>query len=283
MRRIGKGIGLVLIVVFSLAVVIFLPEYVARGKDKEYLNQFQLYAQDTSDIIYTDLSLEEKMQMLMQLNEVDESDYCVLETVEAEKVLESDSALFDEVKKQLLQLEEMELIPVISESFDLKELLETARLYAITSSEQPGRVFYIWALSFRKENGDYCSFAVDVVDYQIYELSVVSQEANFYNESFFVRLEKTGGDFYDFYMSWFKDYVLYLQGDIVKGEQEITINDLKWDDINCIGMLGLNSMEWKMNCSFAESSDYFSFSIDGIDKYEKQMDYDSMVNDDLAY
>lgn len=279
MRQFIKWSLSVMLVLMSVAVVIFLPEYIAVQEDKEYVNRYQLYEQDTSDAVYMDLKLSEKIELLLLPEKAEGNNICVIQTSKPEVVLESNADLFTELEQQVKQLEKKKLIPTISAQFDMEKHMASAELFAITSNKHPGSVLYVWDIYFIREDGAECSVTMDANTYIIYECYASGVVVDFYAETYSERLNAVGGEFYELYWTWFHDYADYLQSTEQSDKQPNSGTDvleLKWNGNGSFGWMQTDDISWNLHLYLDFEYQSFSYRISNAYEYDAADSYSSV-------
>lgn len=284
MRRFIKWSLGVILVLMSVVVVVFLPEYIAVQEDKEYVNRYQLYEQDTSDAVYVDLALSEKIELLLLPEKSEGNNICVIQTSEPEVVLESNADLFEELEKQMKQLEEKKLIPTVSTQFDMQKDMGSAELYARTSNKHPGSVLYVWDIYFIREDGVECSVTMDANTYKIYEFYTSGVVVELYAETYHERMDAVGGEFYELYWQWFHDYADYLQNAEKSNAQNAQdsgtdVLELKWNGNGSFGWMQTDEIGWNLHLYLDFEYQSFSYRISDAYEYDTATSYSDSVVD----
>lgn len=251
MRRIIKWTMAGLLIILSVVMVIFLPEYITKKNDSGYMNQYHLYSQESSVTVNMDLSVDEKLEILTA-DDLGQEPIYVIQLDKVKDLEANDEKLLPELKKQLEIMEKAELLPVYSADMDLNALFESAQLYACTLKSKPGKIFYVWNIHFYSNTGEEnYSFLVDTVTYQIYEASVDSGQAVKYMQKM---LEQGEEENYNLLTEWSLKYEEYLssqnpsEGSTGDGEME---NRLGYFDIE-----GTGEDFWMNSLLFGERADY---------------------------
>ncbi|MDE6759827.1 MAG: hypothetical protein K2J90_04000 [Lachnospiraceae bacterium] len=210
MRRIIKWVMMGIIVILFVPGIVFFPEYIVKGNDGKYLDDYQLYEQDIVDTGDTALSLEEKLEMLIA---PDNQEYSIVDAYTVSYTLENDPQLFTELEKQLHLLEDRNLIPVISDKIDWEEGLNYANLVALTVDYKPGKALSVWQISYSQKSDDVTDLlcVVDASTYKIYEINVAGENcvAEFQDE-YIRHIKETGQDDYSYALQCVKQYWSYL-------------------------------------------------------------------------
>lgn len=235
MRRIIKWTMAGLLLMLSVVVVIFLPEYITKKNDSGYMNQYHLYAQESSVTVNMDLTVDEKLEILTA-DIIGEDRISVIYLDKVKDLEANDEKLLPELKKQLEIMEKAGLLPIDSAGMDLNALFESAELYACTLKSKPGKIFYVWDIRFYSngENGrmDSYIFLVDTVTYQIYEASIDNEQAVKYMQKMIDRSEEEN---YNLLTEWSLKYEEYLSGENPSegstGEGEVQESKLGYYDL----------------------------------------------------
>lgn len=251
MRTIIKWTMAVLLLILSVVLVIFLPEYITKKNDSSYMNQYRLYSQESSVTVNMDLTLDEKLEILSG-DALGEERISVIQLDKVRDLEENDEKLLPELKKQLEIMEKAELLPIYSADMDLNALFESAELYACTLKSKPGKIFYVWNIQFYSNTGEESyTFLVDTVTYQIYEAIVNSEQAVKYMQKI---LERSEEENYNLLAEWSLKYEEYLssqepsEGSTGDGEME---NRLGYFDI-----AGEEDGFWMNSLLFGQKANY---------------------------
>lgn len=251
MRTIIKWTMAVLLLILSVVLVIFLPEYITKKNDSSYMNQYRLYSQESSVTVNMDLTMDEKLEILSG-DALGEERISVIQLDKVRDLEENDEKLLPELKKQLEIMEKAELLPIYSEGMDLNALFESAELYACTLKSKPGKIFYVWNIQFYSNTGEESyTFQVDTVTYQIYEAIVNSDQAVKYMQKI---LERSEEENYSLLAEWSLKYEEYLscqkpsEGSTGDGEME---NRLGYFDI-----AGEEDGFWMNSLLFGQKANY---------------------------
>ncbi len=221
MRRIIKWVMTGIIVILFVPGIVFFPEYIVKGNDGKYLDDYQLYEQDIVETGYTALSLEEKLEMLTA---PDSQEYSIVDAYTVSYTLENDPQLFTELEKQLYLLEDRNLIPVISDKIDWEEGLNYANLVALTVDYKPGKALSVWQISYSQKSDDVTDLfcVVDASTYKIYEINVTGENCVAEFEDAYIRyIKETGQDDYSCALQCVNQYWSYLQD---KNSKDIDVN-----------------------------------------------------------
>lgn len=273
MRRFLKWCFCVLLVIVFIWVVVFLPEYMSVQEDKEYVNRYRLYEQDTSDAVYMDLELSEKIELFRLPEKSEGNNICVIQTSEPEVVLESNADLFMELEQEVKQLEEKKLVPTVSNQFDMHKDMGSAQLYALTGNQHPGSVLYVWEIFFIREGGAEFSVTMDANTYKIYEFYTSGIVVDLYAETYYEQLDAVGGEFYELYWTWFHDYADYLKNG-EKSDAENTQNsgtdvlELKWNGNGSFGWMQTDDVSWNLHLYLDFAYQSFSYRIANEYEYD---------------
>lgn len=251
MRTIIKWTMAVLLLILSVVLVIFLPEYITKKNDSSYMNQYRLYSQESSVTVNMDLTMDEKLEILSG-DALGEERISVIQLDKVRDLEENDEKLLPELKKQLEIMEKAELLPIYSADMDLNALFESAELYACTLKSKPGKIFYVWNIQFYSNTGEESyTFLVDTVTYQIYEAIVNSEQAVKYMQKI---LERSEEENYNLLAEWSLKYEEYLssqnpsEGSTGDGEME---NRLGYFDI-----AGEEDGFWMNSLLFGQKANY---------------------------
>lgn len=251
MRTIIKWTMAVLLLILSVVLVIFLPEYITKKNDSSYMNQYRLYSQESSVTVNMDLTLDEKLEILSG-DALGEERISVIQLDKVRDLEENDEKLLPELKEQLEIMEKAELLPIYSADMDLNALFESAELYACTLKSKPGKIFYVWNIQFYSNTGEESyTFLVDTVTYQIYEAIVNSEQAVKYMQKI---LERSEEENYNLLAEWSLKYEEYLssqepsEGSTGDGEME---NRLGYFDI-----AGEEDGFWMNSLLFGQKANY---------------------------
>lgn len=251
MRTIIKWTMAVLLLILSVVLVIFLPEYITKKNDSSYMNQYRLYSQESSVTVNMDLTMDEKLEILSG-DALGEERISVIQLDKVRDLEENDEKLLPELKKQLEIMEKAELLPIYSADMDLNALFESAELYACTLKSKPGKIFYVWNIQFYSDTGEESyTFLVDTVTYQIYEAIVNSEQAVKYMQKI---LERSEEENYNLLAEWSLKYEEYLssqkpsEGSTGDGEME---NRLGYFDI-----AGEEDGFWMNSLLFGQKANY---------------------------
>lgn len=271
MKQFIKWSFSVILVVVSVLVVVYLPEYIALQKDKEYVNQYQLYEQDTSDITYMDLEFTEKMEILLLPDKMEGDTVCVIQTKEPEVVLESNESLFTNLTEELASLEQLNLIPIVSADFDLQKDLEGAELNALTSDRYPGKVLYVWKLTFVNEEGVAYTVTMDANTYKIYDLYVSGYVVRDYLDVYNQQMDMVGGAFYEMHWNWFTNYANYLNyvDENMVQESMTEVLELKWSQTGVFGQMQTSDIPWNLHLYVNVEEQLFHFRMSNVYEYDK--------------
>ena len=276
MRAFIKWSLFIALVAASVLVVIHLPKYITLQKDREYVNQYTLYEQNTSDESYMDMELSEKIEILLLV----ENSICITETTKADEVLKSNASLFDELKKQMQRLQDLKLIPAISSENTLAKDMAGAELYALTSDQHPGKILYVWELSFINEDM-VCSVTMDADTYKIYNFyadgSVVT---SYVMDAYEGRMEAVGGEFDSLYKNWFDDYLCYLYDcdvSVENAKHSAVVEELKWDNVEAVGWVNTDSVKWNLHLCLGASDPVFYFRMASVYEYDAMTQSDSYI------
>lgn len=272
MKQIIKWGGLGILLTLSIFAVVFLPEHAAKKYDAGYLNGYKLYEQDTSLTVNTDLSLEEKLAIIAGYEE--QSSIVVMQIEDEAELLKNDDQLFTELEKQLMLLEEKELIHGISSGLDLEEAFINAELYAYTSMTNPGKVFYAWEMEFLQPYaGEYqCNMLVDAVSYKIYQMSIYGDWEEL---PYIYNAER---DFDTMAGVWFSGYIEYLH-EGMEEDVEISVrveNYSVWafdEELDFYGYLTVDELTYCMTVEIM--ADGIFFHVDGNSSYNEKTGTDS--------
>lgn len=98
MRTIIKWTMAVLLLILSVVLVIFLPEYITKKNDSSYMNQYRLYSQESSVTVNMDLTLDEKLEILLG-DALGEERISVIQLDKVRDLEENDEKLLPELKK----------------------------------------------------------------------------------------------------------------------------------------------------------------------------------------
>lgn len=252
MKRFVK-FGLILVfVIFFCTGLIFLPEYVAKREDVQYMNQFVLYARDTSTDNLVTLSLDEKLNILSQVDG-DKNDNQVLSIYTYENLKKSDKNLLNNLDKNIKKLENMDIIPVISDGMSWRSSFSYGELCNLSLSEKPGSVLSVWKLEFN-EYKDYgrCFFVLDADTYQIYEAVITGWRADEYLNKINMQFEREELDLYSWGNHWMERYGSYLAEDaIIDSGFYIAVNDM-----DICGYLEVGEITYFMETGIAKPGDY---------------------------
>lgn len=228
MKNIIKWTMAGVLLLLSILVVIFLPGYIAEKNDSSYMNQYQLYAQDSSVTVNMDLTLSEKLE-IMTADDIEQSQISVLQMDKVKDLEQNDEKLLSELKKQLVMMEEKGLLPIVSADMNLNEYFNYAELSAYTIKSKPGKIFYVWNMEFSTISEDGMSekynFLVDTVTYQIYAGSISNKPSAQY---MLKMLNQSGEENCNLLQEWVLEYEKYLWSSDSHGEdeteQEITLD-----------------------------------------------------------
>lgn len=231
MKRIIKWMIMGIIIILFVPAIVFFPEYIVKGNDGKYLDDYQLYAQDIVDTEYTALSLEEKLEMLTELNP---QWFSVVDAYTMSYAQENDPELFTELEIQLHLLEERNLIPVISNKIDWEKALSYASLQAITVDNKPGKALSVWEMSFSQNEGEieefYC--VMDASTYKIYEINITGENCVAEFQDAYIRhIKETGLDEYSYTLQCVNEYWSYLKDEDSKDiEVNLSYDTELYDD-----------------------------------------------------
>lgn len=204
MRKIIKWTMAGLLLIISVVVVIFLPEYMTKKNDSGYMNQYHLYPQDRSVTVNMDLTVEEKLEIIFGQERISVMYLDKVKDLEA-----NDENLLPELSKQLERMEKAGLLPINSADMDLNAMFDSAEMYACTLKSKPGKIFYVWNIMFYLNGGEEnYTFQVDTVTYQIYEAFVHNKQAVLYIQKMWEQSEEENCKLLT---EWSVNYEKYLE------------------------------------------------------------------------
>lgn len=274
MRKIIKWTMAGLLLILSVVVVIFLPEYMTKKNDRGYMNRYHLYPQDRAVTVNMDLTVDEKLDIIAADEKISVIYLDKVKDLEA-----NDENLLPELSKQLERMEKAGLLPIDSANMDLNAIFSRAEMFACTLKSKPGKIFYVWYIVFYL-NGDEeeYTFTVDTVTYQIYEAFIRNRQAAGYMEKMWNQSEEEN---YRLLTEWSASYEEYLTSQNSSEDSSKTQEySPEYYDIESMdyGEFYLNSILlgrkafYEIQCS-AEYDDWwktegtFSFYIEPLDEY----------------
>lgn len=258
MKRFVK-LGLILIFVILLCTgLIFLPEYVVKRGDTQYMNQFKLYARDTSADNLTTLSLDEKLKIL-SYEEGSKNVNQVLAIYTYQDLQKSEKNLLSKLQENIKKLENMKIMPVLSDEISWQSSFSYAELDNLSLLEKPGSVLSVWRIEFNDyDDGVSCTFVFDSDTYQIYEVYVNGWQVDEYLDQIYEQMYGETDDTFLWGDYWLKSYGSYLAADAE------VVSDIYFesDVINVLGYLEVGEIRYFIDTGIEESKAYAGIETD---------------------